>query len=225
MKTRFGMAALPVVLVTLGWAGVGQAAQRPVQRSAQRQMIPANTVVRVRLDDKLSSKTDRRGDRFSATVDRDDRSGFPDGTRFEGTITEAQRSTRDQPGVLDMEVRTAILPNGSRVPVYGHLASLDDKDVRRLSDGRMEARSRKGKKFDAKWVGYGAAGGAVLSTVLGGGVLKGALLGALGGAAYSYVKGGKGGKHGEFSDVELDRGKEFGIRLDNRVAFNDLGRR
>ena len=74
------------------------------------------------------------------------------------------------------------------------------------------------KKFDWKWVGYGAGGGAVLGTIFGGNLLRGALLGGLGGAVYSYLNRDK---NREFKDVELSRGTEFGIRLDNRVAFAD----
>src|SRR5690606_35021591 len=112
-----------------------------------------------------------------------DRSGFPRGTRFEGVVTEVARAGKNEPGVLDVEFRRAILPDGRAMAISGELAGLGDDDVRRRSDGRLESRhSSRKEKFDAKWVGYGAAGGAVLSTIFGGGFLKGALLGGLGGA-------------------------------------------
>jgi len=185
--------------------------------------VPQDTVVRVRLDDSVSSRNARIGEKIVATVASTDRSGFPEGTRFEGTITDAQRSTADKPGVIGMDFRTALLPDGQRIQMDGRLTGLSEEDVRRSSDGRITARRRgSGSKMDLKWVGYGAAGGAVLGEVLGGGFLKGALLGGLGGAVYSYLNKDKGGK-GEFRDVTLERGTEFGVRLDRTVAFNDRG--
>jgi len=149
----------------------------------------------------------------------EDRSGFPLGTRFQGVVTEVKRHSKDQPGVLAWDVRNAYLPDGQRVSVVGSLASLAEDDVRRTEDGRLESRKSGGKKPDWKWAGYGAAGGAVLSQVFGGNLLKGLLIGGAGGAIYSYLNQ-KGGK-GSFREVELPRGTEFGMRLDNRVAFND----
>jgi hypothetical protein len=186
--------------------------------AGSRMVIPGNTVVRVKLDNELSSKTARRGDEVSATIDRDDRSRFPEGTKFEGEVTQVQKSKDGEPGVIDLAFSRAVLPDGTSVQINGELASLDEKDVQQTPDGRLEAKAGKKKKFDLKWVGIGAAGGAVLSTILGGKALKGALIGALGGAAYAYLNQKKGAKVG---DVELAEGTEFGIRLDNRVAFAD----
>jgi hypothetical protein len=208
----------PVLLAALTAFNAGPAAAQRGDRT-----VPANTVVRVELEDRLSSATARRGERFMARLDPDDRSGFPRGTQFEGVVTEASRASKEEPGVLDVEIRRAIFPDGRAVAISGELAGLGEDDVRRRSDGRLESKhTSKKKKFDTKWVGYGAAGGAVLSTIFGGGFLKGALLGALGGAIYGYVSKDKGRR--DYHEVELASGTEFGIRLADRVAFNDDGR-
>jgi len=185
----------------------------------QRVRIPGDTVVRLELDRQLSSRTAKVGERVIATLDDEDHSGFPQGTRFEGVVTEARRATSNRPAVLDMEFRTAILPNGSSERIRADLASLADEDLRRDADGRLVSR-RSGGGFDWKWVGYGAAGGAVLGEILGDDFLKGTLLGGLGGAVYGYLN--RDGDR-EYREVELDRGTEFGIRLDRTVAF-DSGR-
>ena len=186
-------------------------------------VIPENTVVRLKLEDRVSSRDNRVGDRFAATLASNDRSGFPNGTRFQGEVTESQRKRDDEPGVINVQMRTAYLPDGSRVPLSGRLTSLNNKDLRRTSDGRLEAKSKGGSgKPDWKWAGYGAAGGAVLSAILGGGVLKGALLGGVGGGIYSYLNKGKG--KDQIRDVDLPAGTEFGMRLDDRVAFDDQDR-
>lgn len=204
--------AVPALLLALGAPGAALA-----QRGTAA--VPANTVVRVRLDEQVSSRDARVGERVSATIAGTDRSGFPADTRFEGTVTEVQRSSEERPGILDMEFRGVVLPDGQRVAVTGSLASLADNDVRRAADGRVESRRRSGEKLDLKWVGYGAGAGAVLATIFGGNFLKGALLGGLGGAVYGYLNRDK--DRGSFKEVELERGQEFGIRLDQRVAFAD----
>jgi hypothetical protein len=208
-------AAFPLLLALLSVAGArGAAAQ------AGRIAIPADTVVRAKLDDRVSSRDARIGDRVMATISAEDRSGFPEGTRFEGEITEVQRSSSDRPGVLNMRWRRAVLPDGRALDVSGRLASLSEDDVRRGAGGRLMARKKSGgSKFDLKWVGYGAAAGAVLGELFGDNLLKGALLGGLGGAIYGYLNRDKGDR--SYHEVALDRGTEFGIAMDNRVAFDD----
>jgi hypothetical protein len=218
MRTQMARALTPVVI---GAMAMSIAAPASAQRYGSRS-VPANTIVRVKLEDELSTRNARVGDRFEARLDDEDRSGFPEGTRFEGSVTQVERPTQSRPGVLGMKIHRAILPDGRLVAATAFPASLQDEDVRRTENGRLESRGKsKGDKFDWKWVGYGAGGGAVLSTIFGGGFLKGALLGGVGGAIYSYLNRDKGKKKGEFRDVELDRGTEFGIRLYDRVAFND----
>lgn len=189
-----------------------------IEASAQRSrlVIPANTIVRLELGEEVSSRTARQGERITASLDENDRSGFPTGTRFEGVVTEVRRATDDRPALLDMEFRRAMLPDGSVERIRGELASLSGDNARTTEDGRLESRRREGG-FDWKWVGIGAGGGAVLGEILGDDFLKGALLGGLGGAIYAYLNRDR---DGDYRDVQLNRGTEFGIRLEREVAFN-----
>lgn len=190
-----------------------------VPASAQRYSIPANTVVRAELDQDLRSDDARRGDRVLARVAEEDTGNFPLGTRFEGTVTEVQRANDNRPAVLDMRFDRAILPNGTSLPIRGELASLSEEDLRRTADGRLESRRRSGSSnFDWKWVGYGAAGGAVLGQIFGGNLLRGGLLGGLGGAIYGYLNRDR--DRGDFRDIELSRGTDFGLVLNENVAFD-----
>jgi hypothetical protein len=199
---------------------VGLVGVRPAAAQPERLTVPADTVVKVRLDDRLSSDQARPGDRFTADLAPDDRSGFPDGTRFEGTVTDVQHATKDQPGVVDLRFRTVVLPGGRALSINGRLASLNDDEVRKTADGRLESRHHGSSgKFDPKWVGYGAGGGAVLGTIFGGSFLKGALLGGLGGAVYGYLNRDKG-HGGSYREVDVPSGTEFGIRLADRVSFD-----
>lgn len=195
------------------------------QRGGQGQVvIPQNTVVRATLEDRLTSREAHVGDRFMARISPEDYSGFPQGTRFEGTVTEVGRPSSSRPGVMDVKIHRAILPDGRMVQATGFLASLDDEDLVRTGRGRVEARRRgSSDKFDWKWVGIGAGGGLVLGSIFGGAPLKGILLGGVGGAIYSYLNKNKNSRNhrDDYRDVELTRGTEFGIRMYDRVVFND----
>lgn len=217
MNTYAARMVAPILAAALGLSGAAHAQSRSRD-------IPMDTVIRLELSESLNSRTARRGDRFGARLAASDRSGFPERTRFEGSVIDARRATKNQPGSLGVKIHRAILPDGTLVAVNGTLASLDAGDVRRTGEGRVEARKGSNGKMDLKWIGYGAAGGAVLGTILGDGgdLFKGALLGALGGAAYSYFNKDKG--ESRAGDVSLARGTEFGVRVHHRVSFRDTGR-
>ncbi len=214
LTKRLRVVATSAILGTAFMAGASLA-----QKSSTR-TVPSNTILRADLDDQLSSRTARKGDVFMATLSNKDYSGLPEGTRFQGVVTEVQIAGKDKPGMLDVRFQKAILPGGATVSFAGELADLDKKNLRRTSTGRLESKAP-GKRFETKWVGYGAAGGAVLSTVLGGGTFRGALLGALGGAAYAYINKNKK-KH--YDEVEIAQKTEFGIRATQRLTFTDNSR-
>jgi len=185
--------------------------------------VAARTIVRAELSEAVSSATARKGERISARLDEDDRSGFPEGTRFEGRITQVRKAAKNQPGVIDVAFDRAILPDGSSIAISGNLASLEGDNVERAEDGRLIAKQDASDRdeFDWKWVGVGAAGGAILGGILGNDDwVKGGLIGAIGGAAYAYLQKNKRGN--SYRDVALDEGAEFGIMLNQRVAFNDV---
>jgi hypothetical protein len=191
-------------------------------------VIPARTVVQATLDERLTSRRAQVGDRFTATLDPADNSKFPEGTKFEGRITEAQTSSATQPGILDAAFDRAVLPNGDTLRISGNLAGLDRNSVRKTGDGRLESKDKGRDKFDWKWVGYGAGAGLILGGILGDDDwLKGALLGGVGGAIYSYVRGQGGNRdtasnrdRDKYHEVVLQKGAKFGIELNDRVALD-----
>jgi len=217
MRLRYEVRfALPLLA-----AGLALSGSRAGLAAVERASIPADTVVHVKLDANVSSRSAVVGDRVKATVIPEDHSGFPVGTRVEGRITEVQHASKEEPGILDMRFDRVVLPDATAVPIDGRLASLSDEDTRRDRDGRVVSRSYDGKgKFETKWVGYGAGGGAVLATIFGGSFLKGALLGGLGGAVYSYLNKDRAKGNGGYREVELGSGTEFGVRLNETAAFD-----
>lgn len=206
-------AALPLLLSAVALLGTHSA----LAQSRGRNTIPADTVVRLKLETALNSHDARRGDTFAAVLADEDRSGFPQGTRFQGVVREVQRRTSDKPGMLDVQIQSAHAPGGGKTALSGRLASLDGDDVRPMKNGRLQARKGSKSKMDWKWAGYGAGAGAIVSAVTGGKVLKGAVIGGLGGTIYSYLARNKGGKD-TFRDVDLPRGTEFGMRVERPVT-------
>jgi len=179
--------------------------------------VPADVVVPVTLDTALSSATAHVGDSFTATVksQRMGDSEFPAGTKLEGVVSEARPHNGDDPGVLDLDFRTVVLPDGNRAPLRGQLISLDEKNLDHQGNGRLVA---KGKKSDrAKIIGIGAAGGYVIGHLLfkKNGILS-AGLGALGGYLYDKKK-----EKGKAREALLPQGAEFGVRLDSPVSYAD----
>jgi hypothetical protein len=205
--------------VAISLAGSGE----PGGDTTSDTTIPASTVVQAQLDDRLTSRKAQVGDRFTATLDPADSSRFPDGTKFEGHVTEAQTATKDRPGVLDAAFDKAVLPNGNTVRISGNLAGLDKDSVRKTADGRLEAKKKSGSDFDWKWVGYGTGAGLILGGILGdNNWLKGALLGGAGGAIYAYLNKNKGSAEDKekYHEVVLKKGSKFGIVMNDQVALN-----
>src|SRR5262245_7056728 len=98
--------------------GTGSAASKGM-------VIPKYTVIPVVLDDTISSKTARVGDRVECHCTGPDCGGFPVNTTFQGIITVAQASGDGQPGVMDGKVIAAVLPDGTKINIEAVPSSKD----------------------------------------------------------------------------------------------------
>jgi len=171
--------------------------------------LPADTVLKVKLDNTLGTDRSHRGDHFTATVDDP---SLPRGARVQGVVLGVKPGSKDHSGLLELDFRTLELPDGRRVAIAGSPASLDSSNVKRTSDGRLVATSGS-KKNTGKYVGIGAAGGLLIGSLLGKNVV-GAVLGAGAGYLLGHKKDKAAGR-----EVVLKQGTEMGVRLDRRVAL------
>jgi len=132
-------------------------------------VIPAGTVLTVRLQSALGSKTSKPGDRFSATLADpivvDGKTVAGAGSGVSGTVTEAHAAGRFKGGATLNVVADTLSIRGVRYHVKTMAVSQESKG--------------KGKRT-AAMVGGGAGGGALIGGLAGGG--KGAAIGALVGA-------------------------------------------
>ena len=133
-------------------------------------VVPAGTVLTVRLGETLGSKASTAGQGFSATLAEplvvDGKEVAPKGAAAAGTVVDAQPLGKFKGGAkLDIRL-TSLTLNGHEVPITTSIV----------------ARSEKGKgKRSAVMIGGGAGLGALIGGLAGGG--KGAAIGAGAGAA------------------------------------------
>jgi hypothetical protein len=205
MKLRYGWAPLALALTLAPGSGVWSAPS-----SGRQVVLPADSVLKVKLDNTIGSDRSKKGDKFIATVE--DRE-LPSGTIVRGTVLSVTPATKQQAGAIGMDFRTLELPDGRRVAIDGWPTGLDSKSVKTASNGRLVA-TASSKKNTTKYVGYGAAGGLLLGSLLGSNV-KGALLGG----AAGYLLGRNKDKKSRNRDVVLKEGSTMGVRLDRRVAL------
>lgn len=145
-------------------------------------VIPAGTILTVRLRQELGSKTSKEGDQFSATlaepVVADGKPVAAAGSSASGTVTEAHAAGRFKGGAtLGVALNTVTIAGHSY-----HISTVPSS---------MESKG-KGKRT-AGMVGGGAAGGAVIGGIAGGG--SGAAIGALVGAGVGTVGAAFTGKN------------------------------
>src|SRR5467141_4743470 len=133
-------------------------------------VVPADTALAVVLDQTISSKTSKPGDRFTATVESpveiEGKIAIPKGARAEGVLNEAKAAGRFKGGAALSLALTSVTVNGKEYEIHTSAA--------------MSSSKGKGKRT-AVMVGGGAGGGAAIGAIAGGG--KGAAIGALIGAA------------------------------------------
>ena len=178
--------------------------------------VPTNSVIRVRLNEHLNSKTARIGDRFSTNVTEPVYAGggtevIPVGSKVWGRVSAVRAAGRRTPGSITVAFNQVELPNGKTYAINGSLASLQADDVNADNEGTVKGKSN--KKRDAVFVGGGAAGGAIIGAIAGGG--KGAAIGAILGGAL-----GTGARvYEKEKDADVKSGTEFGVILNRPVSL------
>jgi len=179
--------------------------------------VPADTVIRVRMDTELNSRSARVGDRFSTTVTEPVYGGgsgvdvIPVGSKIWGRVSAVTRSGRRTPGQITVAFNQVELPNGARHTINGSLSSLQADDVNSDNEGTVSGKGN--RKRDAVFIGGGAATGAIIGAIAGGG--KGAAIGAILGGGL-----GTGARvYEKEQDAEVKSGTEFGVILNRAVSL------
>lgn len=218
MKNR-ALISLALIALIVG-VYPSEAAQKKsrVRRAASEAgvTIPADTLFRLRLNNGLSSKSARVGDRITATVTApvvvDGRVAVPEGTTVAGKVTSVQPAARRKNGTIGVGFTHLDLPNGTSRSIIGSLASLSDDGKERQADAEGRVSGSSTTKRNVIFIGGGAGAGAVIGAIAGGG--KGAGIGAAIGAGL----GTAGVLLSKGHEAEVASGTEIGMRLDQSVT-------
>jgi hypothetical protein len=189
---------------------------RPIVTPVKYYTINANEVIRVRMNQTISSANARVGDTFTTTVvDPVYGSGIeliPAGSIIAGRVTRVTRAARkSKAGTLGVEFTSLRLPNGMSRAINGSLSSLSEETTTYDNEGGVTGSSS--TKRNVVFIGGGAVAGALIGAIAGGG--KGAGIGAGVGAglgiAGAYFSKGK--------EAEVRPGTEFGVILNQSLSL------
>ena len=178
--------------------------RRTTTRKVVAPLVPVGTDLKVRLNETLSSKDSRIGDRFTATVI--DPSRF-DEAKVTGHISSIQKSGKIKGRTsMNLAFDSVQLLDGRSELMHGYVTRVYGNDAGRAdSEGGVESGSR--TKQTVKRAGIGATVGAIVGGIAGGGkgAAIGLLIGGAGGAGSLAVQGNK--------ELKLESGTELLVHV------------
>src|ERR687891_2734646 len=197
-----------VLSLILGLTPLSFAQTKPrIRRATTRRvvpLVPVGTDLKVRINDTLSSKESRIGDRFTATVLDPDRF---DEARVYGHISSIQKSGKVKGRTsMNLAFDSIELRDGRKGVLHGYVTRVYGDDSGRAdSEGGVESGSR--TKQSIKRAGIGATVGAIVGGIAGGGkgAAIGLIIGGAGGAGSLAVNGSK--------ELKIDSGTEMLVHV------------
>ena len=201
---------LLVLSLVLGLAPVALAQTKPSikrrtpTRRAAVPLVPVGTDLKVRINDTLSSKDSRIGDRFTATVL--DPSRF-DEARLNGHISSIQKSGKIKGRTsMNLAFDSIEMRDGRRGVLHGYVTRVYGEGSGKADEeGGVESGSR--TKQTVKRAGIGATVGAIVGGIAGGGkgAAIGLIIGGAGGAGSLAVQGSK--------ELKIESGTEMLVHV------------
>lgn len=176
--------------------------------------IERNSVVPVVMENSVSIRDSRRGDRFEARVEN----GYdlPSGTRFLGRVVDVQRKRNDRPAYLEVEFYEIELPDGTRSRVKAVPVSMERGAVKRGSNGRHRTTGKVVNRGPI--VLGGAALGGILAAVVRRPVFDGILVGAVAGIIVAESE-----RLGKEENVTIRRGTRLGAMFEDGAEIRYSG--
>ena len=211
MKFLFSnrLRTLLVLTLVLGLTPVAFAQTKPrmKKRTTTKRvvpLVPAGTDLKVRINDTVSSKDSRIGDRFTATVV--DPSRF-DEARLSGHISSIQKSGKIKGRTsMNLAFDSIELRDGRRGVLHGYVTRVYGEGSGRADEeGGVESGSR--TKQTVKRAGIGATVGGIIGGIAGGGkgAAIGLIIGGAGGAGSLAVNGSK--------ELKIESGTEMLVHV------------
>src|SRR5690242_14419084 len=167
-------------------------------------LVPVGTDLKVRINDTLSSKDSRIGDRFTATVLNPTRF---DEAKLTGHISSIQKSGKIKGRTsMNLAFDSIELRDGRRGVLHGYVTRVYGEGSGRAdNEGGVESSSR--TKQSVKRAGIGATVGAIVGGIAGGGkgAAIGLIVGGAGGAGSLAVQGSK--------ELKIESGTEMLVHV------------
>ncbi|HMJ26914.1 MAG TPA: hypothetical protein VK475_13845 [Pyrinomonadaceae bacterium] len=211
MKTNYTAKILIVLSILIAMPVMANAQRRKprLRRAAPRPAVvvppavPVGTNLKIRLNDTLSSKESRAGDRFAATV--------VDPVRFsEATVHGHIRSIVKSGKVtgrttMNLAFDSIDLPDQKHGVLHGYVTKVYGGDGTTDNEGGVQSKSRGNQTL--KRSGIGATAGAIIGGIAGGGkgAAIGLILGGAGGAGSLAINGSK--------ELKLESGTEMLVHV------------
>jgi hypothetical protein len=178
--------------------------------------VSAGQLIRVRLNQNITSETARIGDQFTTTVQVPVYASgievIPAGSEITGRVTSVQRASRkSKAGTMGVHFVSLRLPTGIARAINGDLTDVTSKNVSADNEGEVSGRSA--MKRNVVFIGGGAATGALIGAIAGGG--KGAGIGAGVGAGLGVA----GAYFSKGHEAVVNSGTEFGVVLNQTVSL------
>ncbi len=209
MKSNYSKLLLIALVTLLGVPAIisAQTTKPRIRRTTTPRrvapLVPIGTNLKVRLEDTLSSKDSRAGDKFTVTVI--DPVRFNEAT-VRGHIRSIVKSGRVKGRTtMNLAFDSITLADGRTGVLHGYVTRIYDSKGRADDEGGVQSEGR--GKQTIKRGGIGAGAGAIIGAIAGGG--KGAAIGTIvGGAAGVGSVAMKGGK-----ELKLESGTEMLVHV------------
>ncbi|MDX6528932.1 MAG: hypothetical protein QOH41_1222 [Blastocatellia bacterium] len=177
--------------------------QRPAPRPTTPILVPVGTNLKVRLNDTLSSKESRAGDRFTATV--------IDPVRFNEAIAHGHIRSIVHSGkvtgrtTMNLAFDSIDLPEDKHSVLHGYVTKVYGSAGRTDNEGGVQSEGRGTQAL--KRSGIGATAGAIIGGLAGGGkgAAIGLILGGAGGAGSLAINGSK--------ELKIESGTEMLVHV------------
>lgn len=209
MKNFVRIALVALVVALLGVEASTSAQTRPglKRKTPVRRvtpLVPIGTNLKVRIEDTLSSKESRVGDRFTATVL--DPVRFNEG-RVTGHVSSIQKSGKIKGRTsMNLAFDSIELRDGRKGVLHGYVSRVYGEGSGRADEeGGVESGSRTNQTV--KRAGIGATVGAIVGGIAGGGkgAAIGLIVGGAGGAGSLAVQGSK--------ELKIESGTEMLVKV------------
>ena len=204
-QSKLFLVALLLLLAAPSIA-LGQTTKPKLRRSAAKKvvpLVPIGTNLKVRLNDTLSSKESRAGDKFTVYVI--DPARFNEAT-VRGHIRSIVKSGRIKGRTtMNLSFDSVTLSDGRTGTLHGYVSRVYGDGGRTDEEGGVQSGSRGNQTV--KRTGIGAGAGAIIGAIAGGGkgAAIGMILGGAGGAGSVAMKGGK--------ELKLESGTEMLVHV------------